>query len=206
MRFQKQIAVAVAALATLLCSTGNGVHAEPQNASALNTVNSNIPSSIALHADMGEQTVEEKPISCANGRIDARMRVVRRVGRFEGEWFPIASIGVGTGASRVLISAILGGEYKDETGSEYLLTHGIATKTYSGVPFSMIRPNSLPESISISWRSNGIIAATVGGMETHEDRLPASPANIVFAVSTSEAQFSDVHVTCVSDQGAATGR
>lgn len=153
-----------------------------------------LPPLIELRAERGEETFSRKPLPCPAGKLNSTLEIVRAVGPRMMAPLPVVAIGVEAGNHRAFIADIM----DDQPGSHFALTNRVETTEYSGVPFSnrLFGPNR-PVRVSVMWDSNGLITATVNGMETHGTQLHSPPRQISFGVSSAVGHFRNSQITCI---------
>jgi hypothetical protein len=155
-----------------------------------------LPPLIELRAGPGEEAFLRKPLPCPDGQIDSTLEIVRSVG--SGGSLPVVAIGVEADNSRAFAADIR----DDFLYSHFALTNEVKMTAYHGVPFSnrQFRYDQRT-AVSVTWNSDGLVTATVGGMETHHKRLLSPPGQISFGVASAEGRFRNSKVTCFPDAG-----
>ena len=157
--------------------------------------------SFQIEAKRGEYDTKDGAVLCLNGTIRTTMEFLHIEGSAgASQWAPAASVIVKTGKDK-------DGKDKDSVGltmfgierflnpqEAFEMKHGEA----ESLGYSHMMAFGSPETVSLSWDSNGWVTATVGALERHQARLSAAPTQFSFVMSSGAAKFTNSALVCNS--------
>jgi len=122
------------------------------------------------------------------------------VGPAASQWKPSAALTVKSGKDEVALEMWEVEKFLNPPEAFVMKRH--QGNDSGQLHYSHMTPFGMPETVSLSWDSTGLVTAMVGALETHQARLSGPPTQFSFSASSGAAEFTNSALVCRPDNPA----